>query len=297
MATQKMTLIAVVMVLLVATASAARDTGALCVTILSLRDLQHFLWTLHIQLLSSYYTGRGPCGAVCKCIFGCPKSIIVVIGTAFLALYLVPYCAQDSLQWGVPCRLISITAERKEGLQSCLCNGAGMGRELKQATPLPTIPAGTLPIVAALPPIATIPAIPNSSNDPFLSAISRIIDFLNRDIANLQVKPCLHMNLLLHSPSCQECRPQYFHFCDCLLWLPLNAVQNHNTLGNSFTDNAFLLWDRLSLVVRHQDWMPQCQQQCSRSRWVSIASYRLERLEDKTQVAAALQHLPSLQEF
>ncbi|BDA49559.1 hypothetical protein COCOBI_14-1770 [Coccomyxa sp. Obi] len=68
----------------------------------------------------------------------------------------------------------------------------GMGRELKQATPLPTvaplptIPAGTLPNVAALPPIATIPAIPNSGSDPFLSAISRIIDFLNQDVANLQ---------------------------------------------------------------------------------------------------------------
>ena len=87
-----------------------------------------------------------------------------------------------------------------------------MGRELKQATPLPTvvalptIPAGNLPTVAALPPIAIIPAISNSGNDPFLSAISRIIDFLNRDIANLQVKPCLYMNLLLHSPAHQKCR-------------------------------------------------------------------------------------------
>lgn len=74
-----------------------------------------------------------------------------------------------------------------------------MGRELKQSNTLPTIPAGGLPTIGALPPIGKIPTIPNSGNDPFLAAISRIIDFLNKDIANLQVKLCHYRNLLLHS--------------------------------------------------------------------------------------------------
>jgi len=67
----------------------------------------------------------------------------------------------------------------------------GLGRELKQTTPLPTVPAlPTLPAGGALPPVATIPAIPaaGAGTDPFASALSRMVTFLQNDAQNLQVR-------------------------------------------------------------------------------------------------------------
>lgn len=64
-----------------------------------------------------------------------------------------------------------------------------MGRELKQVTPLPTVAAlPTLPAAGGLPPAATIPTIPaGTSTDPFMSALSRMVSFLQGDAASLQV--------------------------------------------------------------------------------------------------------------
>ena len=95
MATEKMTLVAVAMVLLVATASAARETGAFCVPVRTLKNYEHLSLdilnpaVLHLVDTDHAVPSKGA-------LFGCPTSTVVVIGTALLVSCFVPsrVCSQ-----------------------------------------------------------------------------------------------------------------------------------------------------------------------------------------------------------
>ena len=105
-----------------------------------------------------------------------------------------------------------------------------MGRELKQATPLPTVvPLPTIPAAGALPPAVTVPL--GNTADPFMSAISRMVSFLQTDAANLQVLTILHepasRDLAEGSIWLWESREQTRCFVLCILFvLPSTTVSD-----------------------------------------------------------------------